>query len=63
MSDSPDLLVFKGSKKGRCPYCGGEKHITEWACPRIIGLDLDPDTGKVTGITFGDMPEPPPIAS
>lgn len=47
-----DLEVIRGEKKEPCLYCGGEQHRTQLACPRIAFVQVDPEYGVITGISF-----------
>lgn len=63
MSEPTDLKAYKGSKKELCMYCGSDAHATPLACPRILGVDIDPEYGCVVGLTFNDYRPPDPPAA
>jgi hypothetical protein len=51
-----DLEVIRSKKKEFCLYCGGEPHKVQLACPRIAHVEICPEHGVVTGLSFwGDF--------
>lgn len=50
MTEPTDLTVVRGQKKEPCLYCGGQKHETPLACPRIAHIAIE--DGAVCGISF-----------
>jgi hypothetical protein len=52
--------------KNLCVYCGEAPHKVPLACPRIMMLHIDTETGCVSGITFWEEfyeeEEPTPAA-
>ena len=63
-----DPVDFNAKKKQRdqCLYCGNDGHKTPLACPRISGIEVDPDTGCLCGVNFWPEveidPKPPAAA-
>lgn len=54
MDKVTDLEVIRGEKKQPCLYCGEGPHTTPLACPRIAHVQIDPEEGTITGISFWD---------
>lgn len=56
MGEVTDLEVVRASKKEVCLYCGEDAHSQPLCCPRIARVDIDPELGVVTGLSFwGDF--------
>lgn len=56
MEKVTDLEVIRATKKEFCLYCGKEAHKFPLCCPRIAAVEIDPEVGVVTGLSFwGDF--------
>ena len=65
MEKVTDLEAVRASKKEVCLYCGEDAHKQPLCCPRIARVEIDPEYGVVTGLSFwGDFfdAEPPEAA-
>lgn len=61
MSEVTDLEVIRSKRKESCLYCGKDPHKTQLACPRIAHVEICPEQGVVTGLSFwGDFFDPEP---
>ena len=52
MSKLVDLTVYKNEHAEPCIFCGDAAHSVPLMCPRIEGVDIDPNTGGVLGLHF-----------
>lgn len=52
MSKVTDLEVIRTERKELCLYCGSDAHKVPLCCPRIAHVEICPEQGVVTGLSF-----------